>query len=63
MAEVIGTEEGGDDGVEDYGAEGFDAGVWFCDDEVDVARLGGAAPIGAADCDFDGGVFFVDGFL
>ena len=51
MLEVVGAEEGGDDGVEDYGAEGVDAGVWFCDYEVDVAGIGGAAPIGAADCD------------
>lgn len=63
MLEVVGAEEGGDDGVEDYGAEGFDASVWFCDYEVDVAGVGGAAPIGAADCDFDRGVFFVNGFL
>ncbi|KAI4219212.1 MAG: hypothetical protein L6R36_008485, partial [Xanthoria steineri] len=40
---------------------GFHAGVWFRDDEIHVAGIRGAATVGSADCDFDGGVFFVDG--
>ena len=61
VAEIVLLEEGGDHGVEDDGPQGFHAGVWFRDDEIDVAGIRGAATVGAADCDFDGGVFLVDG--
>lgn len=61
MLEVVGAEEGGDDSIEDYGSQGFQAGVWFRDDKIDISGIRGAAPVGATDCDFDGGIFLVNG--
>lgn len=61
VAEIVGAEEGGDDGIEDDGAEGFHASVRFGDDEIDVPRVRSAAAVGATDSDFNLRIFHGDG--
>ena len=61
--EIAFVEELWDHPVKDYGAEGFDGGVGFCDDEVDVAGIGGSATVGSADGELDRVVDFAAGFL
>ena len=55
--EKVLAEELGDDGVEEEGTDVVDWRVGFGDDEVDVAGVGGAAAVGAADDDVN---VFVD---
>lgn len=59
--EVVCGEEARDDGVEDEGAQRLDRRTGLRDDEVDVARVRGAAPVGAPDCEFHGRVRLVAG--
>ena len=60
--EIALVEELRDHPVEDYRAQGFDAGVGLCDDEVDVAGIGGSATVGSTDGELDRDVDFAAGF-
>ena len=60
--EIVLVEELWDYSVEEYRAEGFDGGGGFCDDEVDVAGVGGAATVGSSDGELERVVDFAAGF-
>ena len=60
--EVALVEELRDHPVEDYRAQGFDGGVGLCDDEVNVAGIGGSATVGSTDGELDRVVDFAAGF-
>ena len=59
--EVVRSEEVGDDGVEEEGAEGRGGAVGLGNYEINIAGVLGAAAVGAADCHLDGWVEAVDG--
>ena len=59
--EIAFVEELRDHPVEDYRAEGFDAGFRLCDDEVDVAGICGSATVGSTYGELDRVVDFTAG--